>query len=265
MADNEALRHLRRLEPDVATLAIQVPGAEVIDCGPFRALVSRTTGWANLAMPIRPPADLDEVTAAVKELRRRFAERGRTPRFLFKEPFFPGLASMLEQAELTLAEREPLMVCTPAGFQPSRNPNVSVRFLRAADPDTDLAAFQTIWSESLDDGSWVPTPDALAAFRAELDQPQHSAALASLGGRAVGTGFVASHGEGCEILRVATIPVARRRGVGATVSSSLVQTGFDGGATLAWLTAANAGAQALYERIGFRHVGDELTFVPHKD
>ncbi|MGH2588273.1 MAG: GNAT family N-acetyltransferase [Dehalococcoidia bacterium] len=261
MKDDAALHHLRRLEPDLAALAVQVKGAEVIDCGPFRALVSRTTDWANLAMPILPSANLDEVTAAVEELCRRFAERGRTPRFLFKEPFFPGLASMLEQAGLVLVEREPLMVCTPVSFRPFRNPKVSVHFLRATDPDTDLAAFQTIWSESLDDGSWVPTPDALAAFRSELDQPLHRAALASLGGRPVGTGFVASHGEGCEIMRVATIPAARRHGVGATVSSALVRAGFDGGATLAWLTATTAGARALYERVGFGNVGDELTFV----
>lgn len=262
MAEDHARIQLRRQEPDLRALVRYVSEGEVLDAGPFRALVSRTTDWANLVMPVVTPTDAGDVAVAIQELQRRFAEYGRTPRVVFKEIFFLGLATLLEEAGLALSEREPLMLCTRASFHPSDNPDVSVRFLHSSDLDADLAAFKRIWSESLADGSWAPTGEALAEFRDEIEQhDQGGAALAFLDGRPVGTGFVAYHGEGCEIMRVATATAARRRRVGSTVTSFLVRSGFENGATIAWLTAASAGAQALYERIGFRGVGDELTFL----
>ena len=130
MTDDETLALLRRLEPDLSTLLPRVDNGELIDCGPFRALASRGTGWANLVMPTAAPTNGAAVVDAVDELRRRYAERGRTPRFVFKEPLFPALAAMLESAGLSLSEREPLMVCGPGDLRPSSRPGVSVRFLR---------------------------------------------------------------------------------------------------------------------------------------
>jgi hypothetical protein len=86
MTDDETLAQLRRLEPDLASLIALVDDGEVFDCGPFRAMMSLTTGWANLVRPVATPEHGDAVVAAVEEIRRRFAERGRPPRFLFREP-----------------------------------------------------------------------------------------------------------------------------------------------------------------------------------
>ena len=250
------------LEPDLASLVHLAEAACVLDCGPFRALLSPTTEWANLVMPLTNPSGIAEVTEALAVLRPRFAEAGRTPRLLFKEPFFPGLPDLLAGGGLLPSEREPLMICSPARFLPAVRPDVPVRFLHATDDDEDLAAYQTIWSQSLKDGSWRATAEAIAAFRAELGRHDRGgAALASLNGERVGAGFVALYGGGCEIMRVATVPAARRRGVGSAMSSFLVEQGFACGATIAWLTAASAEARSLYERIGFQYVGDELTYL----
>jgi ribosomal protein S18 acetylase RimI-like enzyme len=236
--------------------------ALVLDEGPFRAMLSPTTEWANMVMPVTNPSDVGEITGALAALRERFAEAGRTPRLLFKEPFFPGLAELLAGAGLLPTEREPLMICIPARFHPVSRPGVSVRLLDAADDDGVLATYQTIWSESLGDGTWRPTPEALAAFRTEIERHERGGtAIATLDGEHAGTGFVAVYGAGCEIMRVATAPWARRRGVGSAMSSFLVERGFAAGATLAWLTAATPQARLLYERIGFRYVGDELTYL----
>jgi ribosomal protein S18 acetylase RimI-like enzyme len=259
---NDELQQLRALEPDLASLVHLAEAAEVLDRGPFRALLSPTTEWANLVMPVSNSSSPTEVTDALAALGQRFAAAGRTPRLLFKEPFFPGLPELLAGAGLLPSEREPLMICSPVRFRPAVRPDVSVRFLRATDDDEDLAAYQTIWSQSLRDGSWQPTSEALAAFRTEIEHYQRGgAAIATLNGERAGTGFLVFHGSGCEVMRVATAPAARRRGVGSAMSSFLVEHGFAGGATIAWLAAASAEARSLYEQIGFRYVGDELTYL----
>jgi hypothetical protein len=49
--------------------------------------------------------------------------------------------------------------------------------------------------------------------------------------------------------------------VTATICSALVQRLFEEGGTLAFLDAENPGAEALYARLGFRRIGDRLTYT----
>jgi predicted GNAT family acetyltransferase len=88
----------------------------------------------------------------------------------------------------------------------------------------------------------------------------HGHALATLDGRPVGTGFISSSNRVGEIARVATVPAARRRGVAATLTSFMMRDRFERGDTLIWLSAADAPAQALYEKLGFRAAGDRVYF-----
>jgi ribosomal-protein-alanine N-acetyltransferase len=64
-----------------------------------------------------------------------------------------------------------------------------------------------------------------------------------------------------ELYGVVTDPRFRRRGVAATVCSALVERLFDDGGTLVFLDAENAGAEALYERLGFRRIGARLSYA----
>lgn len=252
---------LRRLEPDSDSLLRFAGQAEFVRCGPFRALLSDTTDWANFAEPVEAESSEAAMFAAIHDLARCFRERGRRLRILYKERRFPLLAPVLEQAGLCVLERQPLMTCVPTDFKPLVNPDVGVRFLSGTDATADLAAYQTILSESLGDGSWRETPEAIMAFRADLERGlNHNAALACLEGEAAGTGFLACSPGRCEVLSIATKPALRRRGVAATLTSFLMQDAFDRGHSLLWLEAENAVAQTLYERLGFRHMGDELTY-----
>ncbi len=250
---------LRRLEPDLELMAAH--GVEVIACGPFRALLSRTTDatWANYAVPVDPIGSAGEILEVVAELRHVFVDRRRILRFEFNEALWLTLAAALENAGLRLLAREPLMLCGPSEFRQFINPKVSVRFLNAGDPEPDLEAFQAIFCEGF--GLEPPTHESVRRLRAEVARGNNRcAALAMLGGKPVGTGFLASSGGLSELTRIATTPAARRRGVAATMTSWLVRDGFDRGNTLAWLTAADAVAQALYQKLGFRLVGDRLSY-----
>jgi GNAT superfamily N-acetyltransferase len=260
MHDGGDLPLVRRLEPDLATLVTFGDAIEVVTAGPFHALLSRQTDWANFVMPFDAQATATEVAEALRELRPRYAEAGRPLRVQFKQPLYPALAPMLEQAGMRLCGRERLMLCTRSRFRPMAAAAVQVRRMSASDPEHDSAAYQHIWSEALGDGSWRPTPEAITAFRTELEGQSHCAPLATLNGEPVGTGFAAVYGESAEIMRIATVPAARRRGVAASVTSFLVRHAFDAGATLAYLTTLNPDAERVYARLGFQVAGDELEY-----
>jgi ribosomal protein S18 acetylase RimI-like enzyme len=253
---------LERLEPTERWLdSLAEHGGEVITVGPFLALMhpSPDALGFNYAAPVVPWDPDRDVTDALRALRHVFIERSLVPRLEFNEPLFPGLASELTRHGFVVEVDEPVMLCTPSDFRPLFKPEVSVRYLQPTDDDSELIAYQTIFTEVLLDRPWQPSPEAVADFRKQVEgAKQGGHALAHLDGRPVGTGFISWLDGVSEITRVATIPAARRRGVAATLTSFMMQDRFRSGDTLVWLTAANASAQALYLKLGFRLVGSRL-------
>jgi len=76
----------------------------------------------------------------------------------------------------------------------------------------------------------------------------------------LGDGVVAvgSHqpvGGVSEVVGVATLPAARRRGLGAAVTAALVEDARRGGAEIVFLSAGDDDVARLYERLGFERVG----------
>ena len=260
------LDQLRRLEPTDAYLAqATANGAEVVPVGPFRVIFSPHSDsiWLNQAAPVKPLGSAGEVVEALHNLQRLFRQRNRTPAMEFNEPLWPSLPALLEAAGFTEKEREPLMLCTPADFRPFSSPEVSVRFLQATDAESDLVAYQSIFSRVLEDGSWQPMPDRVAQFRSEVEASSGRChALATLDGAPAGTGYITSFEGACEITRMATLPPARRRGVAATLATFMIRDRFGRDDTLAWLTAMDAVAQALYQKLGFRVVGVRCYYRP---
>jgi GNAT superfamily N-acetyltransferase len=88
-----------------------------------------------------------------------------------------------------------------------------------------------------------------------LGAPRIDVALATLGGEPAGTGYAIRTddraGPCLYLAGVAVLPRARRRGVGAAVSSWLVERGLDAGAELAHLHADTPDAARVYSRLGF--------------
>lgn len=262
ITDREMLHRLRAIEPDPTDLAAYADQAEVIDCPPFRALVSAATEWACFAVPVREPGESSQVAAAVNELHARFAPYGRQPRYIFKDALFPTLAPMLESAGLALHEREPLLVCLPERFVPVEQAAVRLTPLHPESSSADLDAYKRIWSDALDGGSWQPTASELTRFRSELVAQEHGLRLlAWFGGQPAGTGQLLIQSGAGVVQEIATRPDLRRRGIAATVTSGLTRSGFEQGASLVYLTAATPEAHALYKKLGYAYAGDEVTYV----
>jgi GNAT superfamily N-acetyltransferase len=122
--------------------------------------------------------------------------------------------------------------------------------VRAAGPD-DLETVVAI-----DAAAFEADPDAERSWLApHLDADRITTALATLGGAPAGTGFAirtdGRAGPALYLAGVAAAPHARRRGIGAALSSWLVERGLASGAELAHLHADNDDAARVYARLGF--------------
>jgi ribosomal protein S18 acetylase RimI-like enzyme len=138
---------------------------------------------------------------------------------------------------------------------------VDVRFLQPSDPDRLLSDYLRIFTEVLLERPYAETPERLARLRNEVQTcGGRSHALASIGGLAAGTGFIGTIDDVSEITRVATVPDARRRGVAATLTSVMLERHLGAESRVAWLTASGTPAQRLYEKLGFRLVGERLYY-----
>lgn len=253
----------RRLEQSVSLAPMQSHEAETAICGPFRAFFVPYTDnpQLNYAMPVASLPAAREFDVAVERLRAIFARRGRALRLEFVEELWPGLAMELERTGLHLEAREPLMACPANEFISSRVSDVDVRALLAEDADVDLAAFLNIRDELPADALRSRSGMAIEQLREVLRLSAGRCAMATIAGQAVGTGRCLFQAAGLgEITAIVTVPQMRRRGVAAAVVSFLLKEFFADGGDIAWLNAANAQAQSVYARLGFRSIGSLLNY-----
>ncbi|MBW4679309.1 MAG: GNAT family N-acetyltransferase [Microcoleus vaginatus WJT46-NPBG5] len=260
--DESMLERLKRISQSVNLVAAQ--GREAITVGPFQALLDPSTDmiWLNYAVPIAPLGSAREVAESLTELRRVFAERQRTIRFEFIEALWPTLSGALEEAGLQLQARQPLMLCTPADFQPFHAPEVRVHRLTDTHKDI-LTKYLSIQSESFnfEEANEPPSTEMIEQLREHLQRGSWRCAMATLEGMPAGGGCTMPWERLCELAGVGTLPSMRRRGVAATLCSFLVQDHFDCGGDLVWLSAGDAVAQALYQKIGFSGVNTQLNYI----
>jgi ribosomal protein S18 acetylase RimI-like enzyme len=260
--DDSAIALARRLEQSVS-MGPPPDDCWVVDVGSFRAFFAPHSDEPelNYAMPVASLGASGEDVPAVESLRRAFGDRQRALRFEFFQGLWPTLPAILEQAGLRLAAAEPLMFCTPADLVLVAARGVTVRLLTAADPDADLTSYLSIRDEDPN----PPPAGEMAWLREALRVGRGRFALASLAGTPAGTGRCLPLGDGLgEITAIVTLAALRRHGVAATLTSFLVRDHFNSGGTLAWLNAADARAQAVYHRIGFRDLDTLLNYMdPH--
>lgn len=231
--------------------------------GPFEALIDPDDPliWLNYAVPVAPISAAAADAAALAALCAHFAAYGRQPRFEFNALPWPALPALLERAGFTCHDQNPLMVCTPQMYQACSAPGVQVAPLHHDAPDIDLIAYTTIQQISFGIERRPPTPERLAAMREQLRHGQSHLALARLHGTPAGAGLIAVVDGAGELAGIATHPDQRRQGVAASLSSALVAAFFRAGGELAWLSAADEAAQAVYARVGFTLIDRRLSYL----
>ena len=73
--------------------------------------------------------------------------------------------------------------------------------------------------------------------------------------RPVAVGTPQPAGGATEIVGVATLPSARRRGIAAALTAALVADALEGGVETVFLGADSVDVARIYERAGFRRIG----------
>jgi ribosomal protein S18 acetylase RimI-like enzyme len=252
-------------------------GADVEDFGPLTLFVARGA-WPYYARPTlgeaRAPSAGD-----ITKVRERQRERGLPEAFEWVHETTPAMLDAARSAGLAVREL-PLMVLDAFEVAPSREGFV-VRLVGPEDPDLRAAhAVAHVGFSAPGTARGVAGP----AARDELAANLTTAEIEHLRGRLVagltrmavvvggpdepsGSGplCVGSHilvGAVAEIVGVATLPSARRRGLARMVTSKLVEDARAGGAETIFLSAGGEDVARMYSTVGFVRVGTACIAEP---
>jgi ribosomal protein S18 acetylase RimI-like enzyme len=249
---------LRTLEENAHAASLE--GRDAVRVGPFLALLHRTTDviWLNHAMPVEPVAFGAPFEAWCRELRALFQSRDRALRFEFFGDLWPTLGPALEAFGLTLQARQPLMMATPEAMLPNVGGAVRVEILTASSKDAWLRAAYDVAMEGF--GESLGPFDA-EATRAQLAAGSQVVAVGFLGEEPVSCGTHTPTGAITEMVGVATVPRARRKGAAHAVCAALTRHWFEGGGKVVWLSAGDDAARRLYESLGFQVLGELLNYI----
>jgi ribosomal protein S18 acetylase RimI-like enzyme len=219
--------------------------------------------WSNYAIP-DAPVDGD-LGAPLAQLTDAFCARGCLPRFEYIEAFAPRLAQSLAQAGFRQEAHTQLMVCTRPTFTPAPPvPGLAITQLAADAPVARAQDLVTVQRRAFgDDGVSRATAPEAEQFRTRFQGMQLF--LADLDNQPVAVASLMQPHEGIsEIAGIATLAAHRRRGIATALTAHVVRTAFDQGLAAVFLTAADAGAGRVYERVGFRASGSALAYIQEK-
>ncbi|WP_371406505.1 GNAT family N-acetyltransferase [Kribbella sp. NBC_00662] len=225
--------------------------------GPLAGMLHDDDAWylsGVLAAEPGQPFDPDEVPWAIETVRQAFAAEGRWVHAEFVEEANPGLAEALAEQGMTIVGRLPLLVVEPAGLLvPDLPEGTTVAVVSSAEEQTvaNAVAAEAYEMDSAD-----------SPYKA--DPADGGAVIVYVDGVAAATAaWTAVADEVSEVAGVGTLHSHRRRGLGAIATAYATLNAFGlGGATLAWLTPGDDGADRIYRRLGYApratavHLGD---------
>ncbi|HEU4411063.1 MAG TPA: GNAT family N-acetyltransferase [Polyangiaceae bacterium] len=252
-------------------------GAEQI--GPFVLFVPDGPGLPLYARPLIGGGSGGASLSDVEAVRARQRELELPEAFEWVHETTPWVLPLVEGAGLSVL-KAPLMVLGPDGVREATAPGATVRLLDPEQPDfaAGVAAFRTIAALAFGSPGTAPgpvgalerdaalrAPDAAEAEREASRVASQRAAYAIAETEdegALAGGAYQRVGPVAEIVGVATLPAARRRGLGAAVTAALAQRAHATGADLIFLSAGNDDVARLYARLGFRRVGTACIASP---
>ncbi len=225
--------------------------------GPLVGLLHDSDLWfLSGAVAAEPgtPFDSEEVPWALDTIRKAFAAEGRWLSVELIEEASPGLADALAANGMIIAARPPLLVLEPADLVlPDLPEDVTVSVVSSAEELAEAdAVAASAYEMALGERSYQPDPADGGNVLVRVD----GVPAATAAWTAVADGVT-------EIAGVGTLPSHRRRGLGAIATAYATRHAFgDAGATLAWLTPGDDGADRIYRRLGYApkatavHLGD---------
>ncbi|MEV1287585.1 GNAT family N-acetyltransferase [Micromonospora sp. NPDC049679] len=230
----------------------------------------------------RPRRDADQPPSAadITSARARQRDLDVPESFEWIHENHPDLLAVARSAGLSVLEA-PLMVLDPDAL-PAADAlaDLPVRLVdpAAADFDHDIALAAAVagigfGAPGTATGQAGPTerdaalrhPDTAQATR-ERERAAAGRKITVLAGSptegVLASGAAQRVGDVAEIVAVATLPSARRRGLGAAVTAALARRLRDTGTDLIFLSADNDEVARVYLRVGFRRVGTACIAEP---
>ncbi|MDX6325623.1 MAG: hypothetical protein QOK15_1977 [Nocardioidaceae bacterium] len=230
------------------------------DHGPF-TLFLRTDprSWAFYARPRMGhpgPVTLDDV----RRVQDRQREAGVPEAFEWVEETTPGLVPMLRAAGLEVQEhplmvlRSPLTVPPPDGAE--------VRVLGPEDTEEVLAGTTSAVNAGFGGTDDLGEPGSVTSLRDRLSRGLVRLVGAFDDAGPVGGGSHGVRGEVTELTGIAVLPRARGRGVGAAITSALVDDAVRLGVRTVFLSAGSQQVADVYARVGFSRIGTACVAEP---
>jgi len=219
--------------------------------------------WSNYAIPHQPVTErnLAALRTPLAELCHFYQARARQPRFEFIAEYAPGLAAALAAYGFGEESQTLLMLCTPATWQmPAVAPGLVLATATAADLGL-VQAVLTVQRRSFGDSTAFPaTQEEATAFLNRFTTTQIY--LAQVDGHVVSAAMLQPPADGLtEIVGIATLRDYRRQGIGAALTAYTVQQAFAQGLEGVFLTAADAAAGRVYQRVGFQAIGMGMAYL----
>lgn len=252
--------------------AVPRRAARVEEIGPFTLFVS-TAGWPYYARPRFGGPDVftaDDVT----RVRQRQRELGVPEAFEWVDETTPGLLAAARAGGLAVAEL-PLQVLGGDGIRADDPPDVTVRLLEP--DDRALATAQAVAQVGFAAGgtaigsAGIAERDQAVARQRDpehhllRERIKHGMTVVAVAEDATGPIGIGSHQPVAgvsEIVGVATLPVARRRGIGAAITAALVADARRRGVEVVFLSAGSDDVAKIYERVGFQRIATACIAEP---
>ncbi|WP_089157181.1 GNAT family N-acetyltransferase [Micromonospora sp. NBS 11-29] len=253
--------------------------ARTEEYGALVLFVRDGAGWPFYARPrldATEPPSLADVTA----VRTRQRELGLPEAFEWVHEHQPALLAVARSAGLSVLEA-PLMLLEPERLpEPGTLSDVPVRVLDPGDPGfaADIALRRAVAAVGFAHagtarGEAGPAERDAALDRLDVDALEEEAARVADGQRvsvlagtategALASGMAMRVGDVAEIAGVATLPAARRRGLGAAVTATLARELRAADTDLIFLSAGSEDIARVYLRVGFRRVGTACIAEP---
>jgi ribosomal protein S18 acetylase RimI-like enzyme len=246
--------------------AVPLSAATPVAVGPF-TLFQPTGPWRFYA---RPRLGLtDPITAAeVDALREQQRGQGLPENIEWVHETTPSLAAAAGNSGLLVVEYPLLAFDGEAGRETTLPDGVSIRLVGPDDPDFARAHAVAEVGFGAEGTQVGPEGAAQRDERAAAAKPNVMDFMRDRARRGVSITYAAFDDTGpiavgthqpveavTEIVGVATLPVARRRGIGAALTAALVLDALERGASTIFLSAGSDDVARVYERAGFRRIG----------
>ena len=235
--------------------------ARVEDHGPLRLFISDGVPWPYYARP----AGGAITEADVRAMRAHQWQLGVPETFEWVVELAPTLGPAARAAGLAV-EEVPLMALE----EPLDAPAVDATLRRLDPDDPGLAASRAVADIAFGapgtargdagprerDAALANFPEArLGAVRERMAAGLTVTVVAEDDDGILAAGSHQPVGGVTEVVGVATLPSARRRGLGAAVTAALVGDARRGGAGIVFLSAGSEDIARVYARLGFERVG----------